>query len=145
MRWTVAIIGLAICGLVLVGCGSATYKIPTEEKIGIPFYPGAKVDVKKTDTEHANESITKAKNVEVIVLWLKGPTTEEVTNWYQEKLSSKPGYDFSEGVISDTFNQITFKEGEYNKYIDIYPNITTPSPNGFTGVEIRMFSMILAK
>lgn len=111
-----AIAALLVAGVIgLVGCGTKTVKIgdtkvtekngetrvetkegettvttknPTEEEIGIPIYPGAKMD-ENSSISGKNEK--GEATFSAAVLWTDDDVNK-VTAWYKDKLSAKPNF-----------------------------------------------------
>jgi hypothetical protein len=104
MAGSVVLVGTMVLTL-LTGCGGTTVevrtsqgkvtsevsdKLPTEEEIGIPIYPNARVDKERSGsvTTTTKEGTATFKGANLVT---EDPY-EEVTAWYEEKLSGMPGY-----------------------------------------------------
>ena len=86
-------------------------KVPTEEELGVPVYPNAKVDKDSsgsitTTTEEGTSTFVGASLV-------TDDSFSEVVAWYKEKLSGKPGFvDLSMGSTETAlFSVGTEEEG----------------------------------
>lgn len=102
------------------GANQTTYNVPTEAEIGIPFYPGAVVNTQRTIKDHsANKSAASQAGIDMVDLEVTGQSFDEVTNWYQKQLASKPNYITTLGDAQDSAS-FSYDEGGYNKLVDVY-------------------------
>lgn len=138
----VMLVAMLVVGLAaLVGCGSKktttvtkTGEIETnegtttvtgtitEKEIGIPIYPGAKMDKNAAGTVKSKNE--KGEEVwSAAVLWTDDPVSEVVA-WYRDKLKGKPGFtDLTQGLsVSATEQQMgmfAFQEGDAFKMVTV--------------------------
>lgn len=94
----------------------------TEKEIGIPIYPGAKMDENAAGTVRSKNE--KGEEVwSAAVLWTND-SVSEVIAWYRDKLKGKPGFtDLTQGLsVSATELQMgmfAFQEGDAFKMVTI--------------------------
>ena len=94
----------------------------TEKEIGIPIYPGAKMDENAAGTVKSKNE--KGEEVwSAAVLWTDDPVSEVVA-WYRDKLKGKPGFtDLTQGLsMSATEQQMgmfAFQEGDAFKMVTV--------------------------
>jgi hypothetical protein len=133
------LVALLALGLVaLVGCGgkktttktgefktdegTTTVTTVTEEDIGVPVYPGAKMDENASGTVKSKNE--KGEEVwSAAVLWTDDPVSEVVA-WYRDKLKGKPGFtDLAQGLSTSATGQemglFAFQEGDDFKMVTI--------------------------
>ena len=100
----------------------------TEEEIGVPFYPGAKMDKEAPGmvTKNAEGEVTGA-----VVLWTDDPPSEVIA-WYREKLAGKPN--FTEMTATADQALFGYQEGDVAKTVAI--GIGTVDNPGKTQIAI---------
>jgi hypothetical protein len=94
----------------------------TEKEIGVPIYPGAKMDKNAAGTVKSKNE----KGVEVwsaAVLWTDDPVSEVIA-WYRNELKDKPGFtDLTQGLTMSATEQqsglFAFQEGDAFKMVAI--------------------------
>ena len=102
--------------------GTTTVTTVTEKDIGVPIYPGAKMDKNSAGTVKSKNE----KGVEVwsaAVLWTEDPVSEVIA-WYRDELKGKPGFtDLTQGLSSTVTGEQTglfaFQEGDAFKMVAI--------------------------
>jgi hypothetical protein len=136
------IVGLVVAvlaGVLATGCGSSgTSKqtspltapksktgsdttgtvVPTEAELGVPVYPGARMDENSALT---TTDASGKKEVIAAQMWT-GDGTDAVITWYKNKLSGKP--EFKEMPVVEAGKNSTilaWKEGDKYKMITIGP------------------------
>jgi len=102
--------------------GTTTVTTVTEKDIGVPIYPGAKMDKNSAGTVKSKNE----KGVEVwsaAVLWTEDPVSEVIA-WYRDELKGKPGFtDLTQGLSStvtgEQMGMFAFQEGDAFKMVTI--------------------------
>ncbi len=123
------------------GEASVSTKVPTEDEIGIPIYPGAQMyedsagSVTTTD-EKGKTTYTAA------VLYTDDPVAK-VVEWYKDKLTGKPGFvDMSTTQAGEDVGLFMFQSGETLKTVtiaedtDIHPGKTAIAVASVSGADI---------
>ncbi|MCJ7745098.1 MAG: hypothetical protein MUP40_02245 [Actinobacteria bacterium] len=135
----VMLVAMLVVGLAaLVGCGgkktTTTGEIRTnegtttvtgtvtEKEIGIPIYPGAKMDENSAGTVKSKNE--KGEEVwSAAVLWTDD-SVSEVVAWYRDKLKGKSGFtDLTQGISTsatgEQMGMFAFQEGDTFKMVTI--------------------------
>jgi len=100
--------------------GSTSQKtvVPTEAELGVPVYPGAKMD------ENSALTTTDSSGNKVVIaaqMWTDD-ATDKVIAWYNDALSSKPEFKAMPVVEAGKNSTIiTWKEGDKFKMVTIGP------------------------
>lgn len=140
--YAVLIVGLVVvvlAGLLAAGCGSSGTSrqtspatapksttaadatgtvVPTEAELGIPVYPGAKMDENSALT---TTDASGRKEVIAVQMWTTDGT-DAVIAWYRNRLSGKPEFkDMPVVEAGKNSTILAWKEGDKYKMITIGP------------------------
>lgn len=109
------------------GNAKVSTKQPTESQIGIPIYPGAKMD-ENSSLSVSGETGSGTGSIDVAVLWTPD-SPDKVIAWYKDALAGKP--EFQVQLATDSEALMTFKDGNKVKLVTIgrdtvtHPGMTT--------------------
>ena len=93
---------------------------------------------KRTIKDLAADKVGKL--ADYVDLEVVGQSIDEVTNWYQKQLASKPKFKSTLAASRGGGNQFSYDEGGYHKFVEIYDFSQTPDKknDGFKGIEVDL-------